>query len=1156
MSQLLYNNVFEGNNLPSTIDEAVTTGINSDSLQNYFFVVPTGKIVKHLERRILFEYYERTGKPLPKLNVFTLQDFAKYCFKKLFNAKDYHIVSEAYRLALFEEAVSRANLEFFKGKNEKISYALLERLSELINGLKEDGITEKEIAANLNASNKQGNVLAVDVSRLSDIYNLYMEYQDILGDKYLDDTELLIKTTGSLSTRNFDFSQIVSDVDLIIFEGFSEFKKPELDFITVFSHCTVPLLINIDYDDIQGPLYTILEDSIKKLIDAGFAVKNHNVQHSGKLLNHLKHNLFGYSFNKLNDFSPLIKIIESPSRIEEVILIARLVKFLILKKDIQPSEICIALRQPEKYSPLFREVFYTHKIPANVMERFELASSPVITGIISALNITINGFRRDDLIKFLKNPFLSVVADDSIDVDNIISLTIDLRITGGMKRGGIDGIINILNRTLDYYYEKVKFLVDTPDTEPYEIITAKEFVKNTQKCIRDLSKIRDTLLLPSKKLSPAQFRDYIFQNLVMNLNVVENIKKHLIIAKQRDNTKSDIEKNNIIEEVEKNSKALNKLYDLLNEMVYVLSDRFPKREFTLNELMERLKIAIYGSKYQIAEKIGYGVTVTTIEQTRQIPYKVMVLAGAIDGEFPTPYSPETFLGMKLESSEIRHILSERMQFFQFMTNAPEMLETGEKQIYISYPKFTEERELVRSPFVDALLKITSLEEDKCIIDYSIVKSAIINNYFDRQVSSLIDEHRWLFSVASNIDVQTSYAGAIAGNGKLENKTFDSISIRVKKNIQAYLKFIENENTSSIRIDKSSLPEEVKQKFESLAQKPFSVTELENYAKCPYFYFLKNLLRLETKEELELGMTALEIGNILHKIVYEFFQTLSSSELERNSTNRFDLGINNRLPALVPISLAPSLKTDYLELLQSITNSLLDDIAFDYPLFNIDREVILGNERQSGIIEIWLRNELKRQADGWDTAPVLFEFGFGMETLNAFNVPVVDFGGLKLRGKIDRVEKIHNANEFIIADYKLSTKIIASNKLVDNGKIFQMPLYMLAMEKIVADEYGLSEWKAGGAVYYFFKTKFNEDKQYIEEYKQLLVPQDSAVSKFIGKDKSKPSIKNEEQLRLYLDNNLNAARTIVDKIANGIFDIKPDKTACTYCKFNSICRFTS
>jgi ATP-dependent helicase/nuclease subunit B len=1152
MSQILYNHIFDSKTLPATIDETLRSAINGDKLKNYFFVVPTGKIVKHLERKILFDYYEHTGKPLGKLNIFTLKEFAKYCFAKLYNINDYHIISEAYRLALFEEVVNNANLEFFKGKKDRISYALLERLAGIVSGLKEDGITEKEIVNNLNATSGEGNALAVDIARLSDIYNLYVEYQKILGDKYLDDTELLNKTTEGLSSFSSDIGQFFPEAELIIFEGFSEFKKPELDFIACFAQASVPMLINIDYDDKQGPLYTILEDSINKLTASGFGIKNKDDKHRGERLAHLKHNLFGYGFNKHTGFSDIIKIIESPSRVEEVILIARLVKFLILKQNIQPSEICIALRQPGNYSPLFREVFLTHKIPANIMERFELANSPVITGIIAALNLIINGFRRDDLIKFLKNPFFTIPSSETIDVDNLISLTIDLRIVGGVKRGGIDGIINSLNRTAAVYKKKIELINNNPDIEKSDLYAAKKFLVNIQKGIKDLSAVRDSLSLQEKKLLPAAFRKYIFENLIENLHVVDNIKKHLSVVQQKKGEKPAIERNNIIEEVEKNSKALKKLYDLLNEMVYVLSNRFSGKMFTLPDLMERFKTAVYGSKYQISEKIGYGVTVTTIEQTRQIPYKVMILAGAVDGEFPTPYRPETFLGMKLESSERRHILSERMQFFQFMTNAPELLDTGEKQIYISYPKFTEERELVRSPFVDALLKITTLEEDDCVIDYSIVKSAVINNDFGEQVANLIKLHPWLFSVASEIDVQSSYARAVAANKEIEEKTFDNISLYVKKNIQSYLKFITDGPTNAVRLDKSSLPDDIKQKFDEVAEQPFSITELENYAKCPYFYFLNHILRLQAKDELELGMTPLETGNILHKAVYEFYTEIASSELNKTKIPELGTVSKKSLPALLPVRLDISYEKEYLRLLKDITGRLLDEIAFDYPLFQIDRNAILGAGNQAGIADIWLRNELRRIENGWTALPVLFEFGFGMKTLSNFNIPVVDLDGLKLKGKIDRVEILNDSEEFIIADYKLSTNITASNKMVNEGKVFQMPLYMLAMEKIFNTAYGLTDWKPTGSIYYFFKTRYKDGKT--EEYKQLLIPKDSFFYEIAGKkDRSKMLVSDYPQLRDFLDNNLAAAKTIVEKIGNGVFDIEPDSKACDYCQFESICR---
>ena len=116
---------------------------------------------------------------------------------------------------------------------------------------------------------------------------------------------------------------------------------------------------------------------------------------------------------------------------------------------------------------------------------------------------------------------------------------------------------------------------------------------------------------------------------------------------------------------------------------------------------ERLKTAVGRERYNIREKFGRGVLVTSIEETRELPVDVMIVAGLVDGEFPSVYAPEIFLSARRRRErELRHAWENRYLFYQAATNWTEHL-------YLTYPAQEGEKELVRSSFVDALLK-TSL----------------------------------------------------------------------------------------------------------------------------------------------------------------------------------------------------------------------------------------------------------------------------------------------------------------------------------------------------------------------------------------------------------------------------------------------------------------
>jgi len=72
-------------------------------------------------------------------------------------------------------------------------------------------------------------------------------------------------------------------------------------------------------------------------------------------------------------------------------------------------------------------------------------------------------------------------------------------------------------------------------------------------------------------------------------------------------------------------------------------------------------------------------------------------------------------------------------------------------------------------------------------------------------------------------------------------------------------------------------------------------------------------------------------------------------------------------------------------------------------------------------------------------PDLLEASFGRGPDDAF--PAADLGGFSLHGRIDRID-VSEDGRALIRDYKLSSKVVAGKKLIEEGKL-QMPLYLLA-----------------------------------------------------------------------------------------------------------------
>ena len=118
------------------------------------------------------------------------------------------------------------------------------------------------------------------------------------------------------------------------------------------------------------------------------------------------------------------------------------------------------MRNPNKYSNLFRDIFAFNRIPTNISDRFALSTSSVIITIFSALNIIDNGFKRNDVIRFLQSPFIKTNEKLSeIDIDNLINLAYKFRILGGEIYGGAkywEVILKSKSNLFREYYDSLK----------------------------------------------------------------------------------------------------------------------------------------------------------------------------------------------------------------------------------------------------------------------------------------------------------------------------------------------------------------------------------------------------------------------------------------------------------------------------------------------------------------------------------------------------------------------------------------------------------------------------------------------------------------------------------------------------------------------------
>jgi CRISPR/Cas system-associated exonuclease Cas4 (RecB family) len=214
---------------------------------------------------------------------------------------------------------------------------------------------------------------------------------------------------------------------------------------------------------------------------------------------------------------------------------------------------------------------------------------------------------------------------------------------------------------------------------------------------------------------------------------------------------------------------------------------------------------------------------------------------------------------------------------------------------------------------------------------------------------------------------------------------------------------------------------------ALSARSFSPTALQNYAACPYRFFLQAIHRLAPRETPaaieELG--PLERGSLVHEVQFELYSALREADL-------------------LPVT------RERLASAQARLDTVLDSVA-----------ARTAERLAPAIARVWddaivsvradLREWLRRTAETPEWAPWRFELSFGLGAHRAADpssraeaVPLDS--GIQLRGSIDLVER-RDDGTLRATDHKTGRRRGEPGMVIGGGEMLQPVLYALALEKL-------------------------------------------------------------------------------------------------------------
>ena len=714
----------------------------------------------------------------------------------------------------------------------------------------------------------------------------------------------------------------------------------------------------------------------------------------------------------------------------------------------------------QNYSSIVKDVFEKNGIPFNLTDRTPLDNSNPVTALVNFLEVVENNFFFKNIFRALSSRFIDV---RGIDVGNLYRISAELNIVAG-KQNWIDSLNDAVSNT--------SHAGDSDDDR-------EEKRKEILQALNDIKNIAQFLKPFDEKLTISDFEKHL-QNLIVELRLPFKLLE-IEIGQER------------------NVRAFTEFLETVAEVFSLLKEEKGEiQKFPLGFFMDQIRTASGWARFNEKEKSNYGVQITNLEEIRGLSFDYVFIGGLCDGDLPTRYNPEIFFSGSFRKKAFTHQLEERYRFYQALCS-------WNKRLYVSFYLTEDGKEKIPSTFLKDLENIFFFTEitDKNFenrifsaedLQILIGKNGVKNS---ASIKTGVDDIDWS-KISKSLEIE---------NIRLEEPLGDS----------AYTGKI----LSGLETDNVSAMNELSRRLNSLASKQYSISQLETYAKCPFKFFVERVLGIEKIEEPTEDIEAIEMGRLLHSILYEFYSIIRDKKIKLAGCDEPTFNEAEKL-------------------IFKIAEEQIQTTAFKSPLTFYEKEKILGlnSNRKQSILYQFLEVEQKCEDE---FLPLFFEVSFGKlresesDQLLSDKTPI-SIDRVKLRGKIDRVEVNAKLDSFNVVDYKLNGAKPSFDEL-KNGISLQLPVYLFAAAELLSKK---------------FERKYSPNEMFIYSLKY-------AVDEF-GKDKVNLGRKKDEEIRSVeqlIAKTIEHIKHYVQEISNGKFGLSPhddrEKIVCRYCQFRMVCR---
>lgn len=785
------------------IDFIIDQKLMEGNIKDVLFVVPTNRKARHQKRQLISLAPNSSAS---KINIETLSTLSS---KLLSLSKPFHQLSEAAAIVFIKQITKQCQFHYLSRYRDEIPPGTIDKIVNVISEYKRNGIKPEFL---LKESEK---FELTERNKAQDIARIYEKYLDKCSKLNAFEIGDVYNELNLLDEKDFlkNAKTIFPETEIIFVDGFTEFTKPEINIITKLSNLG-RLFISFDYYNGNNQLFAHVEKCFAFLADAGFKpISDSRSEESGfQIL--LKENLFKYNFGNAVDHSDSISKIAGRSKEDEVELIGKQIKQILIGKKVQPNEICVAFNLVQEYSSSIKDIFDKLKIPYNLTDRTPLQNSGPITAIVNFLEIAENDYYYKNIFRAINSGFLNL---DEISTANLFKIAADLKIVSGKENWKLK-IKDELNSLMK-------------QNDGYDKLGNEAILK---KALRDIGSIEKLLQKFEKPSTLPEFKRKIHEFIL-------DSRLYLKLLHIPGDTETYV-------------RSVTEFLETVNELLDLQVEEFgTEKKFPLSFFMEQIRTACGWARFNVKEKSNYGVLVTSIEEIRGLNFDYLFLGGLCDGLFPTRYNPEIFSPGTFRKKSFEHFNQERFMFYRAVCSS-------RKKLFLSFHAADKGREVIQSSFIrdfDKLIiagKISETEFANGIYSDEDLQKEYVNCDNDELDNHLIQpvKEKIKKSISVEEKKKSDYFGDTSFSGDL--LVDDDLTIS-KEEVEA-----------------------IEKKLSSFANNQYSISQLEVYAKCPFKFFAERILGVEVYEDPSEDIEAVELGRFLHSILFEFYTSLRQKNI--------------------------------------------------------------------------------------------------------------------------------------------------------------------------------------------------------------------------------------------------------------------------------------